>query len=129
MISFVFGESELDLAHISRIISMVVFFSAFSAPPVRVVSEALVLDDVHKAGDYEEEGDDPRHPSERDDGCQESTGVVYAAPAEISPLLSGDGGTNDPQDEEDYEYDQFAAEGRKESTFMTSEDSNEPVIW
>ena len=78
--------------------------------PVHGVAETVVLEDVPKAGDGEEKGHDPRHPSERHYRCQQSALAVSVAPAKISPQLSGDGGTNDPQDEEDHEPKQFGTE-------------------
>jgi len=78
---------------------------------VNGLGEAIVPDDVPNAADGEEERHDPRHPSERHDRRQEPARAEDMAPAEIAPLLSGDGGTNDPQDEEDYQSNQFATEG------------------
>lgn len=93
------GGSELrsDPTHISPF-----------SPPVQRVAEAVMFDNVSKAGEGEEEGHDPRHPSEGHDRCQESTRAEIVAPVKFSPLLGGDGGTNDPQGEEDKECDQFA---------------------
>ena len=92
---------NLDLAHIPlRIV-----------PAVNGLGEAVVLDDVPNAADGEEEGHDPRHPSERHDRRQQSTRGVNAAPAKIAPLLGGDGGTNDPKDEQQQEHDHLPAEG------------------
>ena len=62
-------------------------------------------DNVPNAGDEEEDDHDGRHPSEGHDGCEDSTGAVDVAPVKISPIFSGDGGTNEPQGEEDEEYD------------------------
>lgn len=71
--------------------------------PVRAVQRvrASVLEYVPNAGDVEQGGHDPRHPSERHDHCQQSTRGVCVAPVKISPLLSGDGGTDDPEEEEE----------------------------
>jgi hypothetical protein len=92
------GEWELHPT-----LSIVRLISSLVVVPVHGVGEAVVSDDVGNAGDGEEEGDDPRHPSERHDGGQESTGAVSAAPSETSELVSEEGGTDDPQDEEDQE--------------------------
>lgn len=73
--------------------------------------EAIVHNDVPNAADGDEKRHDPRHPSESHESCQESTCGVNVAPAEFPPLASGDGGSNDPQDEQEQYYDQFAAEG------------------
>jgi len=72
--------------------------------------EAIAPTDVPNAADGEEQRHDPRHPSESHDRCQESALAENVAPAKISPLLSGDSGTNDPQDEEEYQSNQFATE-------------------
>lgn len=69
-----------------------------------MVGEAAVPGDVQNAGEGEEEGHDPRHPSERHERSQDSTRAVVVTPAKISPLFSGEGGTNDPQDEEEQEH-------------------------
>jgi len=93
----IIGESvpNLDLAHVPLWI-----VPLQAVPAMNRLGEAIVLDNVPDAADGEEQRHDPRHPSERDDGCQQSTCSVNAAPAKISPLLGGDGGTNDPQDEQ-----------------------------
>lgn len=60
------------------------------------VGETLVPDDVPEAGGGEEKCHDPRHPSEREDCCQQSTRAVLVAPIKVSPLCSGDDSTDDP---------------------------------
>jgi hypothetical protein len=78
---------------------------------VNGLGEVTVPDDVPNAADGEDTRHDPRHPSECHDRRQESARAKDAAPAKVSPILSGDNSANDPQDEEDYQCDQFAAEG------------------
>ena len=75
------------------------------------LGEATVPDDIPNAADGEEKRHDPRHPGECHDRCQESARAEDVAPAKISPIFSGDGSTNDPQDEEDDQSNQFATEG------------------
>lgn len=82
----------LDLTHFVRIVRA-----------VYGVREAVVPDDVDEAREGEEEDHDPGHPGESDDGCQEPARAVSVAPVKVSPVLSGDDGTNDPQDEEEQE--------------------------
>jgi len=74
------------------------------------LGEAIVPADEPNAADGEEQRHDPRHPSESHDRRQESALAESVAPAKISPILSGDSGTNNPQDEEDYQSNQFATE-------------------
>ena len=64
------------------------------------LSKTVISKVACDANDGEEERHRQRHPSERHDRCQESTRAVLVAPAEVSPLLSGNGSTNSPQDEE-----------------------------
>ena len=90
----------LDLAHVPL----------WVVPAMNGLGEAVVPDNVPNAADGEEERHDPRHPGERHDRRQESARAVNVAPVEVPPLLSGDGGTNDPQDEEDHQPNQLAAE-------------------
>ena len=75
------------------------------------LGKAVVPNNEPNAADGDEQRHDPRHPGESHDRCQKSTCAVNAAPAEVSPLLSCDGGANDPQDEQGEHYDQFATEG------------------
>jgi len=95
------SELYLDLTHVPLRVVLA----------VRGVRETVVPDDVPEAGEGEEERHDPRHPSECDDRRQQSASAELVAPVEVSPILSGDGGTDDPQDEEEQEPDQFAAKG------------------
>ena len=88
---FVIGElrPNLDLAHVPVPI----------VPAMNGLGVAVVPADVPNATDGEERGHDPRHPGECHDRRQESTCGVHVAPVKMSPLLSGNGGTNDPGDE------------------------------
>lgn len=96
--SFIIGvgsDLRLDLTHVPLRIVLA----------VRGVRETVVPEDIPEAGDGEEKRHDPGHPSERDDRRQQPTSAVLVAPADVSPILSGDGGTDDPQDEEEQESD------------------------
>ena len=80
------GNTILDLTHVHIPV----------VPAMHGVGEAIVPDDVRDAGDGDEERHDPRHPGERHDRSQESTGAIDMAPAEVSPIFSGDSSPDDP---------------------------------
>ena len=91
------------------------------------VGETTVHADVPDGSGGEEENHDPGHPSERYDSGQKSTGGIFVAPVEFSPLLSGNGGANCPQGEEEQEPSHFGTKRRHKASLMPTVDSNEPV--
>ena len=81
-----YWNRNLDLTHVCVLV----------VPAMHGVGETVVPGNVRDAGDGKEERHDPRHPGERHDRSQESTGAIVMAPAEVSPLSGGDSSTDDP---------------------------------